>query len=201
MVYRKIDSATKIQAVTRVLGGESIASASGDLGVDRDSLSLWLRKTMNALNKIFEKARTAPPHARRDRNERVRNLRENAAAHRKAFALLKEEMRKLARGPIPDTCPRCGCEKWYRNGFVYARLGSLLGSRVPVRNEMKIPVQRFCCAQCAYSEHLRGPRAFYHWVAKEINHKTDNMPRLMDDEIMPKTPSPPKKSASVCRNP
>ncbi|MDD5556217.1 MAG: hypothetical protein PHN82_03090 [bacterium] len=53
MAYRKIGPGEKVQAVIRVFGGESLLVVARDLGVSRNSVSLWIRRAKEAMRREF----------------------------------------------------------------------------------------------------------------------------------------------------
>jgi len=81
------------------------------------------------------------------------------------------ELRKIIKNgrqePRPKRCSSCKCEKFYKKGFMYVQLGTLLGMG---RNSFKrnIPVQKYACVNCGYVTHLEGKEALYHWVTGRI---------------------------------
>ncbi len=168
MAYRAIDSEIKLRAVLKVLKGERISRVAGEIGADRDSLTQWLRRSLRSMQSGFERPKRIRRVRHGERAATFRALRERSLRQRKICAQLKDAIKRISEGPIPEKCPRCGCRKLYRNGFIQLDLWHALGER---RNGAgrRIPVQKFCCANCRHSTRMQGAPALYHWVFKSVN--------------------------------
>lgn len=168
MAYRTIDSEIKARAVLKVLKGERISRVAAEIGADRDSLTQWLRRSLRSMQSGFERPKRIRRVKHGERAATIRALKERAQRQRRSCAQLKDAIKRISEGPIPEQCPRCGCRKLYRNGFIQLDLWHALGER---RNGAgrRIPVQKFCCAHCGHSTRMQGASALYHWVFKSVN--------------------------------
>lgn len=161
MAYRKIDVDTKLNAVTRVLRGERAAAVARGMGLDRNSLSLWLKRAAGAIRRDLGEGAA---HGGRGASRAIQKLRGRDARQRRLIRKLSESLRRMKEGPMPVRCERCGCARFYRNGFVLMDLENILGGRLNGANR-KVPVQKYSCVNCGGGVHLRGHLALYHWVA------------------------------------
>ena len=169
MSYRKIAVDKKAEAVKRVLRGEMTTAVAADLGIDRNSLSLWVRRALDALRSNLERKKREKKHAREWSTSNnvalVSRLREKITRQERAIAEMHDSLRLSVEAPVPERCPACGCVRFYKNGMGKVYLERLLGKRLNGANQI-IPVQKFVCVNCGGSTHLDGPPALFHWVTE-----------------------------------
>jgi len=163
MPYRKIRVEAKVEAITRVFRGERVTAVAAAMGIDRNSLAMWVWRAHNSIRSNLERKRAG-------RNGRVVNgaaqlnkLREKIARQEKSIKTMRDYLRVSMEGPVPARCVKCGCTRFYKNGFFTMGMEHLLGVRLNRANR-KIPVQKFICVNCGIGTHLEGATALYHWV-------------------------------------
>ncbi len=168
MPYRKIEVDTKVAAVERVLRGEKLSYVVREMGLDRNSLSSWVRRALFSIRQGLSERRNGP--APRQVTAMV-SVRAPGAPSGSAGRIEEKPERPAkapAEGPAPERCIRCGCGRFYRNGYSMMDLGNILGVSLSNSNR-KIPVQKFTCVNCGKNARLEGRRALYHWVASGKN--------------------------------
>jgi transposase-like protein len=169
MAYRKIAMDKKAEAVKRVFRGEMVTAVAEDMGIDRNSLSSWVRRALNAIHSNLErKKREKKPGRERTRSGSVAQLtklKEKIARQEKKIAEMRDSLRSSVEAPVPERCRACGCMRFYKGGIGRMHLERLLGKKISGANQI-IPVQKFTCANCGSSTHLDGPPALFHWVTE-----------------------------------
>lgn len=168
MPYRKIEVDTKVAAVERVLRGEKLSHVVREMGLDRNSLSSWVRRALFSIRQGLSERRNGPAPRQVTAMVSVRA----PGAPSGSAGRIEEKPERAAKapadGPAPERCIRCGCGRFYRNGYSMMDLGNILGVSLNNSNR-KIPVQKFTCVNCGKSARLEGRRALYHWVVSGKN--------------------------------
>lgn len=163
MAYRKIEVGTKNDAVIRVLRGERLTDVAREMGVNRNSVSLWIHRAMQAIKRDLKSNRKPLSRKRNKQAEKLQKLKD--LVHKKEMTIkrLQASLKTSQGEPRPSRCSRCGCERFYKNGLVRLQLENLLKI---MRNgtARKIPVQKFVCVNCGHATHLEGPTALYYWA-------------------------------------
>ena len=163
MSYRKIGGDTKMEAVIRVLRGERLTAVADEMGINRNSLSSWLCRFNGVMKKSFKARKRRGAGQQGELLDELKIMKDLVARQQNTIERLRDSTERGREGPRPERCMKCGCERFYRNGFVKLQLGNLLKLR---RNGFidKVPVQMFSCVNCGYNTHLEGPVALYDWV-------------------------------------
>jgi hypothetical protein len=169
MSYRKIAVDKKAEAVKRVLRGEMATAVAADLGIDRNSLAIWVRRATEAISlNLGRKKRERKPAREGTKScsaAQLARLKEKIARQEKKIAEMRDSLRSSVEAPMPERCPACGCLRFYRNGIGKVYMERLLGKKSSGANQA-IPVQKFICVNCGGSTHLEGPPALFHWVTE-----------------------------------
>jgi transposase len=162
MTYRKIKVEDKIQAVKRVFWGEGVSSVAADMGVGRNSLAVWVRKADTAMRSILGRKQAGKRRATSD-GAQLKRLRAKIARQEKTIKTVCHYLKMSLEGPVPSRCLKCGCARFYKNGFFMIGIAHLLGECF-YGGGRKIPVQKFVCVNCGKSTRLRGSAALFHWA-------------------------------------
>ena len=170
MSYRRIRANTKMDAVIRVLRGESVTEVAIEIGTDRSSIARWIRKAEEAISKCLEcngNNQNEHRQVRPEETAELLKLKKTVKEQRKQIKRLRALVEERREGPHPTKCTKCGCERFYKKGFIQLQLRTLLKMQ---RNclQDKIPVQKFACVNCGHATHLKGPVALYHWVISKV---------------------------------
>jgi len=179
MPYRKIMVEAKVEAVTRVFRGERVTAVADAMGIDRNSLAMWVWRAHSSMRSSIERKKAG-------RNGRVvsgaaqlKKLREKIARREKTIQTMRDYLRVSLEGPVPARCAKCGCARFYRNGFCMMSMEHLLGVRLNSANR-RIPVQKFTCVSCGAGARLEGPAALYHWVTASKGSKRGTSRRAVE---------------------
>ncbi len=167
MTYRKIDLAAKVKAVRRVLGGERMNAVANAMGINRNSLALWVWRVHRSMRLSLER-KNSGGNGNNGNNMvtvamQLNKLKEKMARREKTINAMRNRLRMFKEGPAPTYCVKCGCTRFYKNGFCMVGMEHLIGVKRGKENG-KIPVQKFTCVNCGNGAHLDGPVALYHWV-------------------------------------
>jgi len=170
MPYRNIKIGAKVKAVKRVFTGERMNAVADAMGIDRNSLAMWVRRVYRSVRSSLERK-----NAGRNGNvvtcaAQLNKLRRKIARREQTINAMRGCLRVSQDGPVPERCVKCGCTRFYRNGFCMVGMEHFLGVRLNSKNG-KIPVQKFTCVSCGNSAHLEGPAALYHWVTAHHGSK------------------------------
>lgn len=172
MTYRKIRLEDKIEAVKRVFWGESVSSVATDMGVGRNSLAIWARSADAAVRSILGRKQAGKRRAASG-GARLKRLRARIAQQQKIIKTMCKYLRMSIEGPIPSQCAKCGCSRFYKNGFFMMDVAHLLGKSLHGRGR-KIPVQKFVCVNCTKSTRLDVPAALFHWAAGNVRPRMES---------------------------
>lgn len=163
MAFRRIAVETKVEAVRRVLRGEHVTTVSAEMSIDRNSLAIWVRRVLDSMRSSVDRKKVERKKVVVRSEARFRKLKDRVERQDKTIDTMRESLRALEEGPVPEKCPACGCARFYKNGLIMMDLERLLGTKLNGSNR-KIPVQKFICVNCGKGTHLEGPAALYHWV-------------------------------------
>lgn len=169
MSYREIALDKKAKAVKRVLRGEMATAVAADLGIDRNSLALWVRRVFDAISSNLGR-RKRKKKRMRDKTKlrnvaQLNRLRRKIAKQEKTIAELRDSLKSSVKAPVPKRCPACGRKKFHKYGMLKISLARLFGKKLGDA-KLVAQVQKFVCANCGYSTHLKGPLALFHWAMK-----------------------------------
>jgi len=167
MSYRKIGGDTKMEAVIRVLRGERLTAVADEMRINRNSLSSWLCRFNEVMKKSFKSRKRRGAGQQGELLGELKMMKDLVARQQDTIERLRDSTERGQEGPRPEKCVKCGCERFYRKGFIQLQLGTLLNMQ---RNGLqdKIPVQKFVCVNCGHATHLKGPVALYHWVISKV---------------------------------
>jgi len=171
MPYRKIRVEAKVEAVTRVFRGERVTAVSDAMGINRNSLAMWVWRAHNSMRSGMERKNAGRDGRVVNGAAQLKKLGEKIARREKTIQTMRDHLRVFQEGPVPARCVTCGCARFHRNGFCMMRMDHLLGVRINSANG-KIPVQNFTCVSCGNGARLEGPAAFYHWVTGSHGSKS-----------------------------
>jgi len=163
MPYRKIMAEAKVEALTRVFRGERVTAVADAMGIDRNSLAMWVWRARSSMRSDLERKRAGRDGRVVHGAAQLNKLREKVARREKTIQTMRDHLRASLEGPVPARCAKCGRARFYRNGFCMMSMEDLLGVRLNSANR-RIPVQKFTCVSCGAGAHLEGPAALYHWV-------------------------------------
>ena len=163
MPYRKIRVEAKVEAVTRVFRGERVTAVSDAMGINRNSLAMWVWRAHNSMRSGMERKNAGRDGRVVNGAAQLNRLREKIARQEKTIQTVRDYLRVALEGPVPSRCVKCGCARFYRNGFCMMSMEHLLGVSLNSANR-RIPVQKFTCVSCGSGARLEGPAALYHWV-------------------------------------
>lgn len=163
MTYRKIKLEDKIEAVKRVLWGESVSSVAAAMGVGRNSLAVWVRNADTAMRSILGGRKQGGKRSAMSDGAQLKRLKAKITRQEKAIKKICNYLKTAIEGPLPSRCARCGCSRFYKNGFFMLDIAHLLGRSFHGRGR-KIPVQKFVCVNCEKSTRLEAPAALFHWA-------------------------------------
>ncbi len=172
MTYRKIRVEDKIEAVKRVLWGESVSSVATAMGVGRNSLAVWVRNADAAMRSILGRKQAEKRRATSG-GAQLKRLKAKIAQQDKIIKTVCNYLKMSIEGPAPSRCSKCGCSRFYKNGFFMMDIAHLLGKSFYSR-ERKIPVQKFVCVNCEKSARLDGPAALFHWAAGNVRPEMES---------------------------
>lgn len=163
MTYRKIRTEDKIEAVKRVLWGESVSSVATAMGVGRNSLAVWVRNADAAMRSILGRKQAGVRRTRSD-GARLKRLRAKIAQQEKTIKTVCHYLKMSVEGPVPSRCVKCGCARFYKNGFFMMEIAHLIRESFH-GGAHKVPVQKFVCVNCEKSARLGGAAALFHWAS------------------------------------
>jgi len=161
---KKITAETRIAAVREVLAGRKISEVAESYSVNRTSIYRWLNKSQEAIRESLQ-----PPGHRPKKNghriaglkERVTDLKKLLRARDKRISLLEKKLDEIEiYDPRPARCPKCGCEKLYKNGTYRMSVSKIIPPEEYFNK--KISVKRFICPACNNSTFLKYPAILYH---------------------------------------
>jgi transposase-like protein len=162
----KISQATRYQAVCEVLAGGKISDVARRHGVNRATVYRWVKLGRAAIHDGLGSSCRQMPREKRLRRDLERKTALLQRRLEKKSALIKdlrkEVRKKSGPDPRPERCPKCGCEKIYKNGLYLQPLSKVIPPEVYFSR--KIPVKRFVCASCHNSINLDLPGILYHWL-------------------------------------
>jgi transposase-like protein len=162
----KISQSTKYQAVCEVLAGGKISDVARRHGVDRSTVYRWVKLARAAIRDGLKSAGRRRPRQQslcRDLARKTVLLQRRLEKKSVLVTTLRKELRKKSGpDPRPDRCPKCGCEKVYKNGLYNQPLSKVIPPEVYFAQ--KVPVKRFVCASCHNSINLDLPAILYHWL-------------------------------------
>ncbi|MDP8236223.1 MAG: helix-turn-helix domain-containing protein [Candidatus Erginobacter occultus] len=168
----KISQSIKYQAVREVLGGAGISAVARKYGVNRSSIYRWVELSRKAIRQSLKSHRRKTQDNQLARGKLERQLESLQRKLKKKAALVKElrreSRRKTGSDPRPARCPKCGCEKIYKNGLYLQPLSKVIPPEVYFAE--KIPVKRFVCASCNNSINLDLPGILHHWLKRSSKH-------------------------------
>jgi len=147
MPYRKINLDLKLEILKKYWGKSTkVATLARQYKVSRDSIYSWAREAEQALINFFQAKRPGPAL------DELKKLRLENQLLKQKPSDLSDEYERLSQysqlrpaksrtaGEIrPNTCPHCGHDKVWRNGYYQTSRG---------------PVQRFICASCREAVYL-----------------------------------------------
>lgn len=165
--FRKIKAEEKAQAVFEVLHGAKIISIASKYGVNRDSLSDWVKRVKEQAKEWLEPYKRGPKEKRPkiDPNvKRIEKLNQLLTRNQAKVVQLESQLKRIKetereKEPRPAKCDQCGCEKTYRNGTYLIkpkRFFDLLK-----RREEPIPVPQFVCVNCGHCLYLESDRGLF----------------------------------------
>jgi hypothetical protein len=177
VTYRKIRVEDKVAAVKRVLWGESVSSVATAMGVCRNSLAVWVRNADSAMRSTLGARKQTGRRKARGDNVRLRKLKAKIAQQEQTIKAVCHYLKISIEGPVPSPCARCGCARYYKNGFFMIDIAHLLGKSLHGK-ERKIPVQKFVCVNCEKSTRLDGPAALFHWATSDYGVEREKSRRV-----------------------
>ena len=100
MTYRKIRVEDKIEAVKRVLWGESVSSVATAMGVGRNSLAVWVRNADAAMRSILGRKQAEKRRATSG-GAQLKRLKAKIAQQDKIIKTVCNYLKMCIEGPAP----------------------------------------------------------------------------------------------------
>jgi transposase len=167
MGFREIKAEEKTQAVFAVLGGARITAAAHSYGVNRDSLSDWVKRVKVHAKEWLEPYKRGPKEKKPKIDpslKKIEKLNQLLDRNQAKINQLEKQLKGIKEAerekePRPAKCDQCGCEKAYKNGTYLIkpkRFFDLLK-----RREEPILIPQFACASCGHCLYLEKDKILF----------------------------------------